>query len=580
MNWSGANRLLIRIGAHPGALPAWALYGTDGEKAVWTPGIYDRVSLLLADAPIIETIQVAPRIQNATILVETRLRNPGPARVAVISQRLKTWKEGQAVGPPLRKEVALAAGEEKTLTQSVPVPGAVLWSPENPFLYVLDTSSGGDSCSTRFGMREFRFSTANRRAMLNGKVIYLRGASITLHRFFGDPRCGGLPWNAAWVRRFLVEIPKQMHWNAFRVCIGPAPQQWLDVADEAGILLQYEFPIWSDRPCRPDGSFRHTLWKENDVVEQLREFMRDNWNHPSVALWDASNETHWAFLKDKLIPAVRGLDLSQRPWENGYNLPQGPDDPYEWHPYQFADHWGGKPPCFDMCKLEKMSGANPSKEVGRCEHASIINEYDWLWLHRDGTPTTLARKVYEHLLGPAATPDERREACAYWLAGLTEFWRASREHAGVLYLAYLDADLPHCFTCDNFADVRRPQLEAHFADYMSEAFKPLGLYVNFWQSTLPASGERSYRITIINDGYEPARGRLELSWQSARGGPAIAAQQPQDIEFAIPALGKTVVNPTLATPAAHGRYVLTVKASCPGKSWSPTVSRRHVVVGK
>jgi hypothetical protein len=418
MNWNGQNRLLIRIGAHPGALPAWALYGTDGEKAVWTPGIYDRVSLLLADAPTIETIQVAPQIQSSTILVETRLRNPGPARVAVISQRLKTWKEGQAVGPPVREEVSLAAGEEKTLTQSVPVPGAVLWSPENPFLYVLDTSTGGDSCSTRFGMREFRFSTANRRAMLNGKVIYLRGASITLHRFFGDPQCGGLPWNAAWVRRFLVDIPKQMHWNAFRICIGPAPQQWLDMADEAGILLQYEFPIWSDRECRPDGSFRHKLWKENDVVQQVREFMRDNWNHPSVALWDASNETHWPFLKDKLIPAVRGLDLSHRPWENGYNLPQGPDDPYEWHPYEFGGHWGGKPPYFDMSQLEKMTGANESREVGRYEHASIINEYDWLWLHRDGTPTTLAQKVYEHLLGPAATPDERREACAYWLAGV------------------------------------------------------------------------------------------------------------------------------------------------------------------
>jgi len=581
MNWSGENRLLIRIGAHPGALPDWALYGTDGEKRGWTPGIYDRVSLLLADMPAIETIQVAPQIRSSTILVQTRLRNPGPARVAVISQRLKTWKKGQAVGQTVREEVALAAGEEKTLTQSVPVPGAVLWSPENPFLYVLDTSTGGDSCSTRFGMREFRFSSANRRAMLNGKVIYLRGASITLHRFFGDPQCGGLPWDTAWVRRFLVDIPKQMHWNAFRMCIGPAPQEWLDIADEAGILLQYEFPIWSDRECRPDGSFRHKLWRENDVIQQVRDFMRDNWNHPSVALWDASNETHWAFLKDKLIPAVRGLDLSHRPWENGYNLPQGPDDPYEWHPYKFGDHWGGKPPYFDMSKLEKASGANESREVGRCEHASIINEYDWLWLHRDGTPTTLARKVYEHLLGPGATADQRREACAYWLAGLTEFWRASREHAGVLYLAYLDADLPHCFTCDNFVDVRRLQLETHFADYMGEAFKPLGLYVNFWQPTLPAGGERSYRVTIINDRDEPVRGRLELSWQSSNGDPAAAAaQRSRDMEFAVPALGKTVVNPTLATPAAPGRYTLTVKASCQGKPWSPTVSRRNVTVGK
>jgi len=472
--------------------------------------------------------------------------------------------------------VELAAGEEKTITQTVPVPGAVLWSPDNPFLYVLDTNTGGDSCSTRFGMREFRCSSANRRAMLNGKVIYLRGASLTLHRFFGDPQCGGLPWNEAWVRRFLVDIPKQMRWNAFRVCIGPAPQQWLDIADEAGILLQYEFPIWSDRECRADGSFRHKLWKEDDVVQQVREFMRDNWNHPSVALWDASNETHWAFLKDKLIPAVRGLDLSHRPWENGYNLPQGPDDPYEWHPYKFISYWlRAKPPQFEMRDLEKWTGANESREDGRWTHASIINEYDWLWLHRDGTPTTLARKVYDHLLGPAATPDQRRKACAYYLAGLTEFWRASREHAGVMYLAYLDADLPHCFTCDNFSDVRRPRLEAHFADYMGEAFKPLGVYINFWQPALTAAGERSYRVTIINDTYEPAHGRLELAWQFPSGAPA-AANVQRGIE--VPALGKVIYEATLATPAAPGQYELIAKAHWEGKPWSPTLSRRNVAV--
>ena len=114
---------------------------------------------------------------------------------------------------------------------------------------------------------------------------------------------------------------------------------------------------------------------------------------------------------------------------------------------------------------------------------------------------------------------------------------------------------------------------------MGEAFKPLGLYVNFWQPTLTAGERRSYRVTIINDTYEPARGRLELGWQSPSGAPAAAGGQwPRDIEFALPALGKLVVDPTLAAPAAPGRYVLTVKATCAGKPWSPTISRRNVAV--
>jgi beta-galactosidase len=279
LNWSGDNRLVIRIGAHPGAMPDWAFWGSDGEKGPWTPGIYDRVELLLVDNPVIESVQVAPRIAAGEVLVQTRIRNHADARTVDLIQQVTTWRDGHVIGHPVRQQVRLAAGEETTVTQSVEVPHAVLWEPDNPFLYLLETSTGGNARSTRFGMREFHFDPATRQAILNGNVCYLRGSSLTLHRFFGDPKCGGLPWDEAWVRKFLVEIPHRMHWNAFRLCIGPPPQQWLDIADEAGLLLQYEFPIWSDRE-----PLRHKLWKEDEIERQLGDFMRESWNHPSVVI--------------------------------------------------------------------------------------------------------------------------------------------------------------------------------------------------------------------------------------------------------------------------------------------------------
>jgi hypothetical protein len=599
MNWSGENRLVIRIGAHPGAMPDWAFWGSDGEKGPWTPGIYDRVELRLADNPVIEDVQVAPRIASGEIVVQTRLKNYGAARTVELTQRVSPvtrtprfgvpasagsareetkFKKPAKAGtpnPPQRQQIQLAVGEEKTITQTVPVPDAVLWSPENPFLYTLETGTGGDTRVTRFGMREFRFDTATRLPMLNGKVCYLRGASITLHRFFGDPKCGGLPWNEAWVRKLLVDIPRRMNWNAFRICIGPAPQQWLDIADEAGLLLQYEFPIWSDREATPDKKMRHTLWREDDITGQLREFVRDNWNHPSVAIWDASNETRWDFLRDKLVPAVRGLDLSGRPWENGYMQPLAPGDPYETHPYKFINHcFGKKPPFFQMTDLEQ-----PLKPPAgwQAQHAAIINEYDWLWLHRDGTPSHLTRKVYENLLGPNSTPRQRFALNGYLLGGLTEFFRAQRQYAGVLYLAYLDGDLPHVFTCDNFRDVAALKLEPHFENYMREAFKPLGVYLDFWQPTLPAGAKRAYRITLVNDTHEPARGKVTLAWLRESGGAAVAqAEQP----FEVAPVGRTSCEIELAAPAREGRYVLTAKASGLGKSSSPTLSRRQVTVTK
>ena len=566
MQWGEKNRLVIRIGAHPGAMPDWAFWGSDGEKGPWTPGIYDRVELLAADNPVIEAVQVAPQIAKNRILVQTRIKNYGQSCRVELGQQLKTWKGSQPVGPAGRQPVELKAGEEKEVLQTLDVPQATLWSPDNPFLYVLDTSTGGDTCATRFGMRELRFDPLTRTAVLNGKTCYLRGSSLTLHRFFGDRLCGGLPWNEAWVRKFLVDIPRQMHWNCFRICIGPAPQQWLDIADEAGLLLQYEFPIWSDRE-----PMRHKLWHEDDIIGQLREFMRDNWNHPSVALWDASNETHWPFLSKGLVPAVRDLDLSGRAWENGYEMPAAPGDPYEWHPYKYGCYVFGKPPYFQMTDLEK-----PAQEKGPdwyARHACIINEYDWLWLHRDGTPTALTKKVFDTLLGPNATPDQRREFLAYNLAGLTEYWRAQRRHAGVLYLAYLDGDLPNAFTCDNFRDVERLELDPNFKDYLQEAFKPLGVYVNFWQPELPPATERRYRVILVNDAYKPAQGKLELAWEPEGGGPVAGQTQTA---FAIPALGQVTCELPLASPTREGKYLLKARAFCEDNPWSPTLSRRRV----
>jgi hypothetical protein len=564
LDWSGENQLLIRIGAHPGALPSSAFFGNDGEKEFWTPGIYDDVMLLLSDGPAIESVQVAPHIQSSEISVETELINEGPARAVTLTQQVTTWKNGRPVGKAVNERISLAIGERKLVRQTMALPGAALWSPDNPFLYTLKTSSGGDNSTTRFGMREFHFDGG--RAILNGQTLYLRGASITLHRFFADPNSDALPWDDAWVRKFLVDIPKRMHWNAFRICIGPAPQHWLDVADEAGVLLQYEFPIWDDR--KP---FRKTLWKEDDILAQFKEFVRDNWNHPSLVLWDASNETRWPFLGEKVIPAVRGLDLSGRPWENGYNGPAAPGDPYEVHPYKFADlHFGKGPKFFDMADLEKPDDKNPQWPGS----ASIVNEYGWLWLHRDGAPTVLTKKVYDHILGPNASAEQRFATYAYLLAGLTEYWRAFRKHAAVLYLAYLDGEGPHIYTCDNFRNVRTLEFQPHFEQYVAEAFKPLGVYIHFWQPTLEAKAKRTFRIMMVNDTGQRTAGKLTLTLARSSGGQPVARAETQ---FEIASLGQANYDLVLAVPEIEGEFLLQATADS-GRVGSPTLSRRKVKI--
>ncbi|HUL77221.1 MAG TPA: glycoside hydrolase family 2 TIM barrel-domain containing protein [Vicinamibacteria bacterium] len=570
IRWPGENVLVVRIGAHPGVLPASYPAGTDFEKLRWTPGIYDDVRVELADNPSIESVQVAPRLAGSEVLVETRLRNAGrtPATFT-LGQTVKAWKGGEGAGAAAPMPLTLAPGESKAVRQTIRIENAHLWSPEDPFLYVLDTASGGDSLSTRFGMRELRFDTATRRAWLNGRVYFLRGSNITLHRFFEDPESGTGPWDEAWVRRLLVDLPKKLHWNTFRFCIGPVPDKWLDVADEAGLLVQNEFFVWTGDPGWAQWPNRR--WDVPEMIRQYSDWMRDNWNHPSVAVWDANNETKDALFGDRIIPAVRELDLSNRPWENSYNQPVGPDDPIEDHPYLFiSDFLGlGK---FEMPMLERGAGAPTQPPIAA--HALILNEYGWLWVRRDGEPTPLTTKVYEQLLGKNATKDERLELNAYLLAGKTEYWRAHRNYAGVLHFVYLTCSYPGVFTADHFEDVKALKLNRWFEDYMGESMKPLGVYVNFFEPRLEAGRSRSFRVMMVNDLYSAEKGELRLAFETEDGREVAYAAAP----FEIAPLGALSRDLDLASPASPGRYVL--KATATSGTGARTVSRRKVTIGE
>src|SRR6266851_523294 len=66
----GENELIVRVGAHPGVLPPFVSGGTDFEKIRWSPGIYDNVSLALSDNPAIDSVQVAPKIGDSSIVVQ------------------------------------------------------------------------------------------------------------------------------------------------------------------------------------------------------------------------------------------------------------------------------------------------------------------------------------------------------------------------------------------------------------------------------------------------------------------------------------------------------------------------------
>ncbi len=543
----GENELIVRVGADRESMPKDMPGGWDFEKYLYIPGIYDSVELILTGAPYISNVQVAPQLEDNTVRIESLIQNPtlkGKVEINIRVRELKSQRTHCFTESILTR---VKDTLEFPFDLELPMGDYKLWSPEDPFLYEVELDIGTDTVKTRFGMRSFRFDKASGRAVLNGRPYIMRGTNVCAYRFFEDAERGDKPWRREWVRRLHRKF-KSMNWNSIRYCIGFPPEIWYEIADEEGFLIQDEFPIWllSKAPENP---------KSEKIIPEYTEWMRERWNHACVVIWDAQNESVTEET-GKALSAVRHLDLSNRPWDNGWAAPESGTDYLESHPYLFSSvQWGRK--AFHLSDLANTSGRPRVRDAQKdFKLPIIINEYAWLWLNRDGTTTCLTNKVYDSLLGPNSTTEQRRLLYARYLAALTEFWRGHRECAGVLHfcgLGYSRAgDKPRPeggATSDHFIDLEKLTFEPNFERYVRDAFSPVGLMIDFWDEEISGGAERPLKVFVINDLHEEWKGTVSL--RIVRGSSTVSEQTK---DCTVSPLGREILTFEQKFPQQAGEY--------------------------
>ena len=478
LNAGAENELVIRLGASLAQVPLNINDGWDNEKTRYIPGIYDSVSIIFSGTPHIVNVQTVPDIEKSAVRAVLELANTGASSGELsISGTVFERKSGRKAGETVLKVQSPAPGTTNKVEVLVSIAQGHLWTPEDPFLYELELNTGSDLYKTRFGLRTFTTDPVSGRALLNGKKYYLRGSNVCIYRFFEDAERGSLPWDKKWART-LHERFKDMHWNSLRYCIGFPPEMWYGIADEEGILIQDEFPIWYSRA--KDG------WPETitsaDLDKEFTEWMRERWNHPCVVIWDAQNETRKTRATGVALQQVRHLDLSNRPWDNGWGEQQQPGDIAECHPYN------SNKPKFRLSDFASNSGI-PFNGPTDAKPPYLINEYGWLWINRDGSLPSLTGPVYKRILGETATMEQRRHYYARTLAAKTEFWRGRRQCAGVLHFCGLGYSRPDGQTSDNWVNVKKLSFEPEFYRYVRDAFAPTGVMLDYWDES--ALGWRS-----------------------------------------------------------------------------------------
>ncbi|MDR0623949.1 MAG: hypothetical protein LBG10_05910 [Treponema sp.] len=182
-----------------------------------------------------------------------------------------------------------------------------LWSPESPKLYdvrisyIPETSeNAADTVRDRIGFREIK--TRGCEIFLNGKKIFLKGICVHEdHERLGKTTTPGI------IRAAIGHL-KEMNGNYLRLAHYPHDPRFARIADEEGVLLWEEIPVYWAVAFEDDGTYR-------DAENQLAELIQRDRNRAAVIIWSMGNENadtgaRYRFMS-RLAARARELDDSR-----------------------------------------------------------------------------------------------------------------------------------------------------------------------------------------------------------------------------------------------------------------------------
>jgi len=197
-----------------------------------------------------------------------RIHDPG-----LYTIRLKIFERKQESGEPIASDDFPLQLEEGQKTQRLvlEIPGAKLWSPEEPYLYKLVAqliNSAGHiaEIGTYFGLRKIE---------ARGCCIYLNNHSVYLDGILYQPGIATYE-----------EIKRHMHamkkigCNLVRIHIAGVDPRIYNLADKMGMLL------WIEVPSPHQSSHKSRANHKDELLRMLALIG----SHPSVVIWSLFNE--------------------------------------------------------------------------------------------------------------------------------------------------------------------------------------------------------------------------------------------------------------------------------------------------
>ncbi|MCF2949785.1 DUF4982 domain-containing protein [Paraglaciecola aquimarina] len=276
-------------------------------------GINRNVKLVTVDKlhiPIWGTFVTTPEItqEQAKVDVQIEVKNDTTKKRSFVLSTDIVDGQGRVVATTEDKH-RLKSQSQKTYTQTLKVLSPKLWDIQQPNMYkavstlVYDDKTV-DEYITPFGIRSIEF-IPKKGFFLNGKSTLMKG--VSLHHDGG--LVGAAVPKGVWKRR--LEGLQAAGVNAIRTAHNPFSQEFLDLCDEMGILVQNEFFDEFDyaKDKRLNYHDRHTDNLTRGYVEKFQQWgksdlertmLRDR-NHPSVVQWSIGNEIEWTYVHYRYV---------------------------------------------------------------------------------------------------------------------------------------------------------------------------------------------------------------------------------------------------------------------------------------
>ncbi|HLV89181.1 MAG TPA: glycoside hydrolase family 2 TIM barrel-domain containing protein [Candidatus Sulfotelmatobacter sp.] len=264
-----------------------------GRSSDWAHdgGIYRPVQLLVTPQTYVESLSIdaVPNLstQQAAVTVSAVCRNAsrrkwhGSASFRILDEDTGLLVAAGEAGHPLN----IGPGATETVTLQHTLTNPKLWHFDSPHLYRLEFQIGnaaqGHTCETTFGVRKFEIHRGQ--FQLNGEAVRLMG----VERMAGSNPEFGMAEPSDWIEHDHGDLKNlncvftRVHW--------PQDRRVLDYCDRHGILMQLEVPAWGPDTFRGMSEKPDADIMENGI-EQLREMIERDRNHPSVVAWGLCNE--------------------------------------------------------------------------------------------------------------------------------------------------------------------------------------------------------------------------------------------------------------------------------------------------